>query len=425
MKPNVRLLLLLLAASANIAFADHGMDEARLAVLTAALDDYVADGRLSGGVLHVSRRGEVVLEHAFGHQDIEQNIPMTPDSLHRIASQTKAFTSVGIMMLQEEGKLSISDPVGKYLPEYRQTTVAIPNESAKSGYRVVDADRPITIRDLLTHTSGISYGDGPAMEAWFEAQIVGWYFAGDEESMRDKVARMATLPQAAQPGEQYVYGFSTDILGAVIEEISGQSLSDFLEARLFDPLDMEDTDFFVPADKAARLATVYGLAGDSIARAPNAGQEGGSFYHGQGHYVDGPRVSHSGGAGAVSTARDYAAFLEMLRSGGVVDGVRFLEARSIEQMIVDYLPNDVDVCFGPQNCLPGGFGLGFLVTEERAGNEPSRRVGSYGWGGAYHSLYWVDPAEELTVVYLTQLIPSTGLDDHDRITTLIYQAIVD
>lgn len=425
MKTIYRLLVLTAAWAQFAAAAEHGMDVERLDVLTAALDDYVADGRLPGGVLHISRRGEVVLEHAFGYQDLENNIRMRPDSMHRIASQTKAFTSVAVMMLQEDGKLLIGDPVGKYLPEFMETTVAVPDADAESGYRIQPADRPITIRDLLTHTAGIGYGFAGASEAWAEAGIVGWYFAGDEESLRDKVARMASLPQEAQPGARYVYGFSTDVLGALVEVVSGMSLGDFLKMRLFEPLDMQDTYFFVPLDEAFRFATVYGESDGGLVRLPKAGEGDGNFFHGQGHYLVGPKQSHSGGAGAVSTARDYARFLEMLRAGGTLDGVRILGRKSVEKMLVNHLPADVGVCFGDTFCYPGGFGLGFLITEDLGASASPRSVGSYGWGGAYHSVYWVDPAEEMTVVYLTQLIPASNVDDHDKIAALIYQAIAD
>lgn len=418
-------ILVLFAVATQFAVADPGMDRDRLTVLKSALDEYVIDGRLSGGVLHVVRRGEVVLDHAFGLQNVEQNVPMTSASLHRIASQTKAFTSVAIMQLQEDGLLLIGDPVGKYLPEYESTTVAVADARSESGYRVEPAKRLITIRDLLTHTAGIDYGFGLAADEWTKAGIVGWYLAGDTEPLRAKVARIATLPQAAQPGERYVYGYGTDILGAVIEVVSGESLGDFLQSRLFEPLGMKDTFFFVPPVHAARLATVYGETDEGIVRAPDAGEPGGNFYHGQGHYVDGPRLSHSGGAGAVSTARDYARFLEMLRSGGTLDGVRILGRKTVEHMVVDHLPAGVAMCFGPGTCLSEGFGLGFSVTKDLGASASPKSIGSYGWGGAYHSTYWVDPAEELTVVYLTQLIPATRVDDHAKITALIYSAIAD
>ncbi|NIR36211.1 MAG: beta-lactamase family protein, partial [Actinobacteria bacterium] len=202
----------------------------------------------------------VVYAEAVGQRDREARAPMRTDAIFRIASQTKALVSVGIMMLQEEGALLISDPVSRYLPAFAETTVAEPRP--EGGYHVAEADRPITLRDLLTHTAGIAYGSGPGGDRWTEAGITGWYFAHREEPVRQTVDRMAALPFQAQPGERWVYGYNTDILGAVIEAVSGESLDGFLRRRIFDPLDMRDTHFFLPTEKAGRLAAVYNLSGE-------------------------------------------------------------------------------------------------------------------------------------------------------------------
>lgn len=408
------------------AVAAPGVDSRRLAVLENSLDQYVEDGRLAGGVLYVSRHGETVLHKAFGWQDRESSIPMNTRSLHRIASQTKAFTSVAIMLLQERGALLISDPLSKYFPEWGDVKVAVADSDADLGYRLEAANRPITIRDLLTHSAGINYGWGVAQAAWQEAYILGWYFAGDRESMRDKVRRMATLPQAAHPGSEFVYGYNTDILGALVEHLSGQTLEAFLQQQLFAPLRMRDTYFFVPPEQQTRLSTVYAMTKDGLQRQPTADSAAANpqnFYFGQGHYlqgqIGGPR-SYSGGAGAVSTAADYARFLEMLRRGGELDGVRILGRKTVELMTANHLPRDIAYS------RPGsGFGLGFnvLLDVGQAGQLGS--AGSYGWGGAYHSTYWVDPREGLVVSYVTQLIPATGLDDHAKIRSLLYQALID
>ena len=195
-----------------------GMSSERLARLTVALQDYVDDGRLSGAVAIVSRRGHIAYLEAVGHRDKEAASPMATDTIFRIASQTKALVSVGVLMLQEEGVLLITDPVGKYLPEFMATTVAQPN--GRGSYDVVAAKRPITIRDLLTHTAGISYGSGPAADRWEEAGITGWYFAHRDEPAGDVMARLAKLPLDAHPGERWIYGYNTDILGAMIEKIT-------------------------------------------------------------------------------------------------------------------------------------------------------------------------------------------------------------
>lgn len=389
-----------------------GMSSARLERLTSALQAYIDDDRLAGAAAVVARRGKIVYLEAVGHRDKEAGSPMATDSIFRIASQTKALASVGVMLLQEEGTLLITDPVGRYLPEFMATTVAQPN--GRGGYDVVAARRPITIRDLLTHTAGISYGSGPAADQFEEAGITGWYFANRDESAGDVMARLAALPLDAQPGERWIYGYNTDILGAMIEKISGHTLGAFLRERLFDPLGMDDTHFFLPYGKADRLTTVYSATDHSgIERAPDPGH-----MVGQGAYVDGPRASFSGGAGALSTVEDYATFLQMMLNGGELDGVRILSPTTVDLMTVDHT-GDLDFRGGQ------GFGLGFSIVKDPGASGLPGSVGEYGWGGAYHSTYWVDPHEELVVVYMTQLIPAGGLDDHAKLRTLIYQSIVD
>jgi CubicO group peptidase (beta-lactamase class C family) len=389
-----------------------GMSSERLGRLTAALQGYVDDGRLAGAVAIVARRGKVAYLEAVGYRDRESQSKMTTDSIFRIASQTKALVSVGVMMLQEEGALLITDPIGKYLPAFRATTVAEPNGSG--GYDVVAAKRSITIRDLLTHTAGISYGTGPASDEWEKAGITGWYFADRDEPVGDVMARLAKLPLDAHPGERWIYGYNTDILGAMIEKISGRTLGAFLRERVLEPLGLDDTHFFLPRAKADRLAAVYSsIAGGGIERAPAPGH-----MVGQGAYVDGPRQSFSGGAGLLSTATDYATFLQMMLDRGKYDGTRVLTRKTVDLMIIDHT-GDVEFRNGQ------GFGLGFsIVTDPGARGLPSS-VGEYGWGGAYHSTYWVDPKEDLVVVYLTQLIPAQNIDDQGKLRALIYQSIVD
>ena len=388
-----------------------GLSEPRLDRLTIAMEAYVDDGRLAGAVVLVARRGRVVYLQSFGRRDIESDSPMADDSIFRIASQTKAIISTGVMVLQEEGRLLISDPVGRYLPEFARTQVAVANDGG--GYEVVDARGQITICQLLTHTSGVSYGNGPASDRWESAGIQGWYFADREEPVRDTIARIAVLPFDAHPGDQWIYGYSIDILGALIEAVSGQPLDEFLRTRILDPLGMEDTHFYLPFDKRDRLATVYSATNDGLVRAPNPGH-----MVGQGAYVDGPRTSFSGGAGLLSTAGDYARFLQMMLNGGELEGTRLLSRKTVELMTTNHLRD--------QPFRPGqGFGLGFSIVENVGARGLPGSKGEYGWGGAYHSTYWVDPVEELVVVYLTQLIPAGGLDDQGRLRALIYQAIED
>jgi CubicO group peptidase (beta-lactamase class C family) len=382
--------------------------------LDAAMRAYVDEGKIAGAVLMVQRDGRDVFSEAYGWRDKEANDPMREDTIFRIASQTKALTSVAIMMLMEEGKLVLDDPLGKFLPEWSKTTVA----AAKlgGGYEVVPARRAITIRDLLTHTAGISYGTGLAERAWRDAGIYGWYFADKREPVSEVVKRMAKLPMAEQPGEQWIYGYSTDILGVVVEKLSGQTLDEFLRERLIAPLGLTDTSFCLPPEKAGRLAAVYSAKDDKVERAPAPGAMQGTGHIGQGHYADGPCVAFSGGAGLLSTAKDYSRFLEMLRRGGELDGKRYISRKSVELMTSDGL---VFATYQPGM----GFGLGFRIVKDlgKAGQPGS--VGDYGWGGAYHSTYWIDPAEGLTVSYMVQLIPAGGLEDQMKIRALVYSAL--
>lgn len=382
----------------------------RLGRLTSTLKRYVADQQLAGAVALVARHGRIVYHEAVGMRDMESSDAMRKDAIFRIASQTKALVSAAVMVLQEQGKLLIGDRLSKHLPEFEATTVAVEEDG---GYKVEPSRRPITLRDLLTHTAGIDYGNGIAEDRWAKADIQGWYFAHREEVMHDTVARMASLPFAAHPGERFVYGYNTDILGAVIERVSGQSLDVFLREAILDPLDMDDTHFYLPPDKTGRLATVYSARASGLKRAPEPG-----LGIGQGHYVKGPRVSFSGGAGLLSTAKDYARFLQMMLNSGSLDGRRVLSRKSVELMTVDHL-NGIPFRAGQ------GFGLGFSVVTDLGARGQPGSVGEFGWGGAYHSTYWVDPQEGLVVVYLTQLIPANGLDEHSKLRALVYQALTD
>jgi len=417
LKPMALLLAVMLQVNTvaqELGWADPetvGISPERLEILTRTFREYVDSGQLPGAVVLVARGGQVAYLEAFGEMDRENGVPMQENTIFRIASQSKAIISVGIMILQEEGKLLIGDPVGRYIPEFMETTVAVPKEGG--GYDVVEADRPITIRDLLTHTAGIGYGGGVAADVWKEAGIQGWYFAHRDEPVLETVRRMASLPFDAQPGTKYVYGYNTDILGALIEVVSGEPLDAFLQRRILDPLGMVDTHFYLPENKKERLAVVYSVTEDGLERAPDPGG-----MVGQGAYVEGPRKSFSGGAGLLSTAMDYARFLQMMLNGGILDGSRILSYKTVELMTVSHLR---DIPYKRNEGV--GFGLGFRVVEDVGDRGEPGTIGEYGSGGAYHSTYWVDPWEDLVVVYFTQVIPAGGLDDHGKLRALIYQAL--
>lgn len=390
-----------------------GMSPERLAYLTETFQAYIDENRLPGASILVARKGKIAYFETFGKNNIENNVPMTEGSIFRIASQTKAIASVGVMILQERGKLLITDQVGKFMPAFQETKVAVRKDDG--GYDIIDAERPITIRDLLTHTSGVSYGSGISADLWEKAGIQGWYFADREEPIQATINRMGDLPFEAQPGEKFEYGYNTDILGALIEVVSGEPLDVFLKKNILDPLGMNDTHFYLPEAKRNRLAVVYSPSENGLEPAPNPGG-----MVGQGAYVDGPRRSFSGGAGLLSTSMDYAKFLQMMLNKGVFNGNRILSRKSVELMTVNHLGNAQFPWTGGT-----GFGLGFSVVEDLGDRASLGSVGEYGWGGAYHSSYWVDPQEEMVVVYFTQLIPSGDIDDHGKLRALIYQAIVD
>jgi CubicO group peptidase (beta-lactamase class C family) len=396
-----------------------GLSSERLARLHAGMQQYVDQGRVSGIVTYVARNGRLVDLAAFGRADVEAGRPMEKDTIFRIASQTKALTSVSVMMLVEEGKIGLADPVSRFIPAFKKTTVALPAPPGAvpgSPVTVVPAKREITVRDLLTHTAGISYGHGPAQELWKSAGIQDWYFADRTEPVAVVVERMAALPMDAQPGERYVYGYNTDILGVVVEKVSGLTLAEFIQKRIASPLGLVDTQFYLPPAQKDRLAAVYSAKEDgTIERATDPKT-------GQGHYVEGPRVAFAGGAGLLSTARDYGRFLQMMLNGGEIDGVRLLSPKTVELMTV----NHVGTLFaerGP-NDAGRGFGLGFDVIEDLGKTGQYGSVGAFGWGGAYHTTYWADPKEKLVVLLMTQLLPAGSSDLHTRFRALVYQSIV-
>ena len=386
----------------------------RLARIDQAMRSWADEGKLAGAVGLVLRHGKVAYQGAFGWADKEAGAKLKTDAMFRIASQTKAVTSVAVMMLYEEGKIGLGDLVSRWMPTFANTTVAV---KADTGRSIVPAKRPITIRDLLTHTSGYSYGTDSLVAPLYQAQGLGpaagfgWYTADKDEPICTSMDRVGTLPAVAQPGDAFVYGYNTDILGCVVERIAGMPLDQFFAQRIFGPAGMPDTYFFVPTEKAGRLAAVYRPgAGGALVKADEGAR-------GQGHYVVGPRKSFAGGAGLVSTAHDYARFLQMLLNGGVIDGHRLLSPTTVRLMTT----NMVGTRLSPDGL---GFGLGFLTVDRAgAGNNP-HSVGSFGWGGAYQTDYKVDPVQDLVIVMMTQNLPRIPLDLAGRFGTLVYQALV-
>ena len=395
-----------------------GFDRERLENLDVMLQSYVDQGEIAGSVTLILRNGRVAYSDAKGMQDIEAGTPMAEDSIFRIASQTKAIISTAIMVLHERGDLKITDPLSNFFPAWADARVGMLNDAGE--LKLEAASRPIILRDLLTHTSGIGYGNwiggsAPVMSTWADAGFNGWYFASENEPIGELITKMAALPQFAQPGQQWIYGYNLDILGGVIEVASGKPLNEFLADEIFSPLGMNDTQFYLPQEKADRLTTVYqGKAGGGIEPAPS---EGSRF--GQGDYVNGPRTTFSGGAGLLSTASDYAKFLQMTLNGGKLNGARILSPKTVELMVTDHI---AAIGFRPGE----GMGLGFSVLKDLGARGTQGSVGEYGWGGAYHSTYWVDPVENLVVVYLTQILsPNPGLDDFDKLRAGLYASLIE
>ena len=390
-----------------------GMSTERVDRISKTMERYVAEGRVAGTVTYLMRRGKLVQFDAKGLADIEGKVPMRTDTIFRIASMSKAPTSVAAMILIEEGRLSLETPVSRFFPGFKKSTVALrPPLGAlpDSPVTIVLAKREVTVRDLLTHTAGLGYGRGPGSAMWKAAGIQDWYFADRAEPIAAIVERIAALPLDAQPGEEYVYGYGTDVLGAVVEKASGQPLDVFLRERIFEPLKMVDTSFFLPLEKRARLATVYSAKEDgTIQRAPEVGM-------GQGAYVDGPRQCFGGGAGLLSTASDYARLIRMLSGGGSLDGVRILAPKTVALMSSNFVGS-------LYNGGRTGFGLGFEVVEHMGRSGRYGSEGAFGWGSAYYSGYWIDPQEDMLGIYLSQLVPNGGLDLQNKFRTMADAAI--
>jgi CubicO group peptidase (beta-lactamase class C family) len=415
MKYALRALLVVIlgtSAIAQTAAPPHGLSPDRTRRIDALLQRYVEEGRLAGAVALVLQDGQAIYERAVGWSDQEAGRKMTPDTIFRIASQTKAITSAAILTLVEEGKIAVTDPASRFIPGFAKTTVAV---EADGETKIVPARRAITIRDLLTHTAGISYGVQPSVAAQYEAKGFGpaagygWYTADKTEPICDSMERLASLPFVAQPGDAWVYGYNTDILGCIAERASGMPLDALIQTRITAPLGMKDTQFFLPAAQRERLAAVYSLVDGRIVRAPDGAR-------GQGHYVDGPRRSFAGGAGLLSTARDYARFMEMIRNGGALDGVRILSPRTVGLMTT----NQVGTLHSPFGL---GFGFGFETTD-RFGAKSLESVGSFGWSGAYGSTYRVDPQARTVMILMIQVLPNTS-DVAERYSNTVYQALLE
>jgi CubicO group peptidase (beta-lactamase class C family) len=383
---------------------DVGLSTAGLARLGSVMRGEIERGRVPGAVALVARRGRVAYFESYGRRDPSSPDPMARDSIFRIYSMTKPIVSVAAMMLWEEGRFLLSDPIDKYLPELGRRKVALVRGAE---IELVDAERPITIQDLLRHTSGLTYefrGSGPVHKMYMAERIYS-----RNQSNADQVAALAKLPLLHQPGTKWEYSRSTDVLGRLIEVLSGLTLGEYLQRHIFAPLGMVDTAFYVPAAEHGRLA-------EAFAKDPDTGA-GVQLINVQ----DAPKFE-SGGGGLVSTAGDYARFLQMLLNGGRLDGVRFLSRKTLELMTADHLGS---ITGAPDLLLPGyGFGLGFAVRLQPGIAHVPGSVGQYFWGGLAGTTFWVDPAEALFAIMLIQ---GPGQRDYFRnlFRDLVYAAFDD
>jgi CubicO group peptidase (beta-lactamase class C family) len=323
---------------------------------------------------------------------------------------SKALTTTAVLTLYEEGKFLLHDPIAKYLPAFEHPVVAVaPPAGAPAGtaFTTEPAKQPITILNLLSHTAGLTYGEGPAIELYKKANLSGWYFADHDETIGAAIDRLATLPLNGQPGEKWQYGFATDVLGRLVEVISGQPLDRYLDEHIFQPLGMKDTCFFLPPEKAGRLAPVYGFENGRLVKNETSATS---------YYVRGPRKCFSGGAGLLSTVSDYGRFLQMLLNGGELEGVRLLSPKTVDLM-------HANVTGTKFNQDTYAFGLGFWVLTDLGTYGEIGTEGAYGWGSAYYPQFVVDPKERMVAFFMTQLRPTGDLDLNQRFKVLVYQAL--
>lgn len=391
-----------------------GLSPEGLAEITTLMQAQVADEKLAGAVALVARRGKIAYLQVAGHQDREAELPMDTHSIFRIASMTKPITSVAVLMLYDDGLIQLDDPVSKYIPEFARPTVLRPGKTLD---QAVPAQTEITIRHLITHTSGLTYHWDTHLGHLYKAADITHGLVQDDSTLEEKMKKLARIPLLHDPGEAWTYGLSTDVLGRVVEVASGQNLKAFFAERIFEPLGMQDTFFFVPDGKLSRLATVY-------APKPTGGLKPlgselvveGSLVYRADHPYEGQRRYFSGGGGLCSTVTDYWRFAQMLLNQGEFQGRRLLESETVKLMTRDHvagLKKD------------GGFGLGVSVKRETPSAALGDGTGAFGWGGFWYTTFFVDPEQQLIGVCMGQLHPDGGATLNSKFEGLVRQAVVD
>jgi CubicO group peptidase (beta-lactamase class C family) len=404
----------------NGAPASGGFSATRLARLDSGMSDWIKNKWVNGAVALIARNGKIVFDKAYGYNNVDTKEPLDKNGIFRIASQTKAITTVAVMMLWEEGKFSLDDPVSKFIPSFGNQQVIATFNPTDITYTTVPAKRPVTIRDLLTHTSGLGYpGIGTAEEIAIYAKnrITGGVGIGGEK-ISSAMNRLGTLPLFFQPGEQWKYGLNHDVLGYLVQLWSGMSLEDFFAKRIFQPLGMKDTYFNMPMEKASRLVNFF-LQDSTGAIKKQDKIFGGALDM---NYPLNKTDYFSGGGGLVSTVYDYAVFLQMLLNGGEYNGARLLARNTVRMMTMNQV-GDLAVNIGDSKDNKFGFGLA-VVSESGSRFTPSQ-PGTYAWGGVFSTTFWVDPKEHMVVLLYEQMWGPHVPDTHKLFHALVYQAIND
>jgi CubicO group peptidase (beta-lactamase class C family) len=389
-----------------------GVSSDRLKRIDDNMNEWINKQWLNGAVAMIIRNGKIVYYKSFGNKDTETKSTMEKDDIFRIASQTKAITSVAAMMLYEEGKFSLEDPVSKFIPAYAHEKVLDKFNPVDTTYTTVAAKRDITIRDLLTHTSGIGYAQIGSRESnaiYAKSNLAAGFFV-DNDRLGDAMNRLAALPLMHQPGEKWTYGLNADLLGDLVEIWSGMSLDQFFRTRIFEPLGMKDTYFTLPPDKGKRLVNVYrDSAGNFVRQRIVFGVDA--------NFPLKSKTYFSGGAGLSSTAYDYAIFLQMLVNGGEYDGKRLLSRNTVRIMTMNQI--------GDLSLTEDKFGLGFRIVTENSSRLLPWQAGTFSWGGAFSTIFWADPKEKLVAVLYRQSWGSHDSEMESKFRVLVYQALND
>ena len=396
-----------------------GLSSDRLIHLTREIDRNIREGQLAGNVVLIARDGKIAYLNAAGMQDLEENIPMKENTIFRIASMTKPITTTAVMMLYEEGRFLLSDPVSKYIPAFEDVRVLADSEnSPNSELATVPAENPVTIRDLLTHTSGLAYHWNNRLGSIYNENGITHGLISDNDSLAVDIPKLAKLPLLHEPGEQWTYGLSIDVLGYLIEVVSGMPLDQFFNTRIFKPLGMENTQFHVSQEQESRLAAAYTVGDDGkLKRIDDEPVQGpGATKYAAYYPLNKNHRFLAGGAGLTSTVFDYYKFCQMILNGGELNGTRLLSPKTVELMTTDHVGD----------LLPNmGFGYGFGITRDLAEGGELDSPGSFGWGSFWYGTFFIDPAENMIGISIAQKHPAGGATLNNKFGILARQAIIE